>query len=162
MVSSIGHRCSEIIFEDPNFEKLEWQPVAGYAQSKTANIYMANYVDRVYGAKGLHAWSLQPGGIISNLIKNEDYRTAAYENPQAYPYVKTAAQGAATQVWAAVAKDLEGKGGKYLESMQEIGEWKGPEERRGDWTDSGYTPYIYDEEKVTQLWTLTEELVSKV
>jgi NAD(P)-dependent dehydrogenase (short-subunit alcohol dehydrogenase family) len=133
MVASIGHRMSEINFEDPNFEHRVWDPISAYGQSKTANIYMANYVDRTYGSRGLHAWSLQPGGIASNLLRtSEEEKKIIFNQPAIFPYVKTPEQGAATSVWAAVARDLEGKGGKYLESMQEIGEWTGPEERRGE------------------------------
>jgi hypothetical protein len=31
--------------------------------------------------------------------------------------------------------------------MQEIGVWTGPEEKRVDWTDSGYALYAYNNEK---------------
>jgi NAD(P)-dependent dehydrogenase (short-subunit alcohol dehydrogenase family) len=118
---------SEVHFEDPNFEHRAWDAVSAYGQSKTASIYMANYIDRTHGRHGLHAWSLQPGGIASNLIRvSEEEKQAIYSNPAIFPWVKTPEQGAATTVWAAIAKDLEGKGGRYLESMQEIGEWKGP------------------------------------
>lgn len=160
MVASIGHRGSEIRFDDVNYLSRPWAPISAYAQSKTANIYMANYVEREYGAKGLHAWSLQPGGIDSRLwISTEEQRNAVYADPKFGPFLKSTAQGAATSVWTALAKDLEGKGGKYLESMQEIGPWSGPEERRLDWTDSGYESYIYDEEKENRLWKLSVELV---
>jgi NAD(P)-dependent dehydrogenase (short-subunit alcohol dehydrogenase family) len=159
MVASTGHRMSEIHFDDVNFEHRAWDPVLAYAQSKTANIYMANYIDRTYGRHGLHAWSVQPGGIASNLVGSEEAKQALYNNPAVFPYVKTTTQGAATSVWAAVAKDLEGKGGKFLESMQEIGVWTGPEEKRVDWTDSGYAPYAYNDEKENQLWELSEKLI---
>jgi hypothetical protein len=53
---------------------------------------------------------------------------------------------------------LEYKGGRYLESMQEIGKWHGLEERRVDWTDPGYACYAYDEEKEDKLWALSEKL----
>jgi hypothetical protein len=121
---------------------------------------MANYIDRKFGGQGLHAWSLQPGGIASNLIRrSEEEKQAIYSNPTILPYVKTPQQGAATSVWAAVARDLEGKGGRYLESMQEIDEWTGPEERRIDWTDPGYAPFAYDKEKENKLWELSEKLI---
>jgi NAD(P)-dependent dehydrogenase (short-subunit alcohol dehydrogenase family) len=161
MVASIGHRGAEVHFDDPNFHARAWAPVAAYAQSKTANIYMANHVERVYGARGLHAWSLQPGGIDSNLwMASAEQRAAAWQDERTGPFLKTTQQGAATSVWAAVARDLEGRGGKYLESLQEIGRWEGPEERRLDWTDPGYEEYIYDEEKAERLWVLSEELVA--
>jgi len=161
MVASIGHRASEINFEDPNFHTREWERVLAYAQSKTANIYMANHVEKLYGSQGLHAWSLQPGGIDSNLwIASEEQKKAVYADPKFGPFLKNTQQGAATSVWAAVAKDLEGKGGRYLESLQEIGHWEGPEERRLDWTDSGYGEWIYDDVKAERLWKLSEELIS--
>jgi hypothetical protein len=151
---------SEIHFDDPNFEHRAWDNVSAYGQSKTANIYMANYIDRTYGRQGLHAWSLQPGGIISNLIRRpEEEKKEIFNNPAILPWFKTPQQGAATSVWAAVARDLEGKGGRYLESMQEISEWKGLEERRIDWTDPGYAPHAYDEEKENRLWALSETLI---
>ena len=160
MVASIGHRMSEVHLDDPNFEHREWAPIPAYGQSKTANIYMANYIDRKYGAFGLHAWSLQPGGIASNLIRrSEEEKTAIYGDPAIRPWVKTPQQGAATTVWAAISKDLEGRGGKYLESMQEIHEWKGPDEMRIDWTDPGFAPYAYDKEKEDRLWQLSEKLI---
>jgi NAD(P)-dependent dehydrogenase (short-subunit alcohol dehydrogenase family) len=100
VVASIGHRMSEIHFDDPNFEHRPWDMIAAYAQSKTANIYMSNYIDRTYGGHGLHAWSLQPGGIASNLIRrSEEEKQAIYSNPAILPYVKTPQQGAATSVW---------------------------------------------------------------
>jgi NAD(P)-dependent dehydrogenase (short-subunit alcohol dehydrogenase family) len=152
---------SEVHFEDPNFEHRAWDAVSAYGQSKTASIYMANYIDRTYGRQGLHVWSLQPGGIASNLVRvSEEEKQAIYSNPAIFPWVKTPEQGAATSVWAAIAKDLEGKGGRYLESMQEIGKWKGPEERRIDWTDPGYASHAYDEEKENRLWALSEKLTS--
>jgi len=43
--------------------------------------------------------------------------------------------------------------------MQEIGVWTGPEEKRVDWTDSGYAPYAYSEEKDNKLWELSENLI---
>jgi len=160
MVASIAHRGSEINFSDPNYHSRPWNSWDAYSQSKTANIYVANYVEKVYGNQGLHAWSLQPGGIISNLwTTTEEIVKGVLADPKFGQYLKNAAQGAATQVWASVGKELEGKGGRYLESMQEIGEWKGPEESRMDWSDSGYAPHIYDEEKAERLWRLSEELV---
>ena len=94
MVASTGHRMSEIHFDDVNFEHRAWDPVLAYAQSKTANIYMANYIDRTYGGHGLHTWSIQPGGIASNLVGSEEAKQALYNNPAVFPYVKTTAQGA--------------------------------------------------------------------
>jgi len=132
-IANLSYSMSGVPLEDPNYAHRPWDAISAYGQSKTANIYMANYIDRTYGPQGLHAWSLQPGGIISNLVtKSEENKKAIFGKPEILPWLKTPEQGAATSVWAATARDLEGKGGRYLESMQEIREWKGPEERRVD------------------------------
>lgn len=97
---------------------------------------------------------------MSNFIPvSEEQKNVIFSDPVILPYLKTPAQGAATSVWAAVAKALEGRGGKYLESLQEIGEWTGPEEKRIDWTDPGYAKYIYDNDKEDKLWKLSKDLV---
>jgi NAD(P)-dependent dehydrogenase (short-subunit alcohol dehydrogenase family) len=36
-----------------------------YGQSKTANIWFANNIERLYGREGLHGLSVHPGAIVS-------------------------------------------------------------------------------------------------
>ncbi|KAM0267955.1 hypothetical protein ACHAQH_010069, partial [Verticillium albo-atrum] len=66
-VSSIAHNDNGIRFEDINFEKTPHNPWLAYGQSKTANIYLANEIERRFSSKGLHALSLHPGVIFTNL-----------------------------------------------------------------------------------------------
>jgi NAD(P)-dependent dehydrogenase (short-subunit alcohol dehydrogenase family) len=57
--------------DDYNFEKGGYDGQQAYANSKLANIYMANEIERRYGAKGLHGLSLHPGGIgDTNLFRH--------------------------------------------------------------------------------------------
>ena len=45
-----------------------WLQFVAYGQSKTANIWMANEIERRFGAQGLHALSVHPGelaGVLS-------------------------------------------------------------------------------------------------
>lgn len=120
IVSSVGHRMGKVQFgnydySDPNGAK--YSPWSAYGQSKTATIYMANYIDRVYGPKGVHALSLHPGGISTGLQVHVDGETqASWAKDEAIRNImKSVEQGAATQVYAAVGKEWEGKGGIYLE-----------------------------------------------
>jgi NAD(P)-dependent dehydrogenase (short-subunit alcohol dehydrogenase family) len=112
MVSSMGHRGSGIFVGDYGFEKEEYNDWKGYGQSKTANIYMANEIEKRYGAKGLHANSLMPGGIMTGLQQHvpEDVKAGWRQ----FVGMKSAEQGAATTVLAAVGAEWEGVGGKYL------------------------------------------------
>jgi NAD(P)-dependent dehydrogenase (short-subunit alcohol dehydrogenase family) len=67
-VSSCGHRVHKLNASDNyNFEKGDYNPWSAYGQSKTANVYMANEIERRYGSRGLHALSLHPGGIDTPL-----------------------------------------------------------------------------------------------
>lgn len=61
VVSSAGHRRGPPDFDDLLWEKREYEPLTAYCHSKTANIWMANEAERLYGSQGLHAVSLHPG-----------------------------------------------------------------------------------------------------
>jgi NAD(P)-dependent dehydrogenase (short-subunit alcohol dehydrogenase family) len=157
-VASSGHRLSPIRFHDMDFTKEGHNKWLAYGQSKTANIYMANSIERHYGAKGLHGFSLHPGTIFAT----EGLRDATAEDYAALggaeglrSIEKTVAQGAATSVWAAVAPSLEGKGGVYLSDVGEA--MPAPEtEKLGG---PGYGPFAYDEEAEEKLWSLSYKTV---
>ncbi|DBA66731.1 TPA: hypothetical protein ACH3X2_001880 [Trebouxia sp. C0005] len=153
-VSSISHIMSPIIFDDLDLKKCGYHPHKAYAQSKTANIYLANEIERRYSSQGLHATSVMPGLIMTELMRHLD--PAIVKSWDAYGltrHFKNAEQGAATTVWAAVGKDWEGKGGKYLADCG----IPGPNEE----TDKlhGYAPYAYHEEAGQKLWSLSLQLV---
>ncbi|KAK0259817.1 hypothetical protein LTR91_023349 [Friedmanniomyces endolithicus] len=99
---------------------VDFNPIIAYGQSKTANIWMANEIERRYGAEGLHGLSIHPGGIVTAGYANMDPIVQPIFEPlfstEAFQKVfKSLPQGAATQVLAAVGKDYEGKGGFYME-----------------------------------------------
>lgn len=153
-VSSSGHHASEIIYHDFQLKAADaYNPFKAYGQSKLAQIYMSNYIDRVYGLKGLHATSLMPGGIASNLQKHlpESVHKDMKENPTTINFMKSPEQGAATTVLAAVGKEWEGKGGKYLENCQP----SMPHPLIPGMM--GYKDYVYNSEKENRTWELTLE-----
>ena len=161
-VSSIGHRISEIHFDDINLSgKDVYQPFVGYGQSKTANIYMANYIDKHFGSSPdkfhpIHGYSLHPGGIRSPLQKHveEEFRQF-HEDPEVVRHMKSVEQGAATTIWAAVDEVWEGKGGRFLEDCQVAGKVN-----EGEWLGGpGYEEWIYDEGKAERLWRVSCEMV---
>lgn len=156
-LSSFTHRLSGVNFDNINLAD-GYHPFIAYAQSKTANIWTANEIERRYGAEGLHAWSVQPGGITTGLVQHLDTETlsAMGKDPVLALVAKSPEQGAATTVWAAAAKTLEGRGGKYLEDCQVIGQWKMED---GQWA-TGYAEHAYDFEKEARLWKVSLEMVS--
>jgi NAD(P)-dependent dehydrogenase (short-subunit alcohol dehydrogenase family) len=157
MVSSESHRQGEIRFEDYTFKE-GYHPMKAYGQSKTANIYMANTIDRRLGAKGLHALSLHPGAIKSDLIQHvRKLAEPMWNIPAVKAREKTAAQGAATSVYAAISKEWEGKGGRYLSNCMEMGPFQGTEGITV--MDEGYAPWAYDQAKQDKLWADSLKMV---
>jgi NAD(P)-dependent dehydrogenase (short-subunit alcohol dehydrogenase family) len=70
--SSAYHVVSINEAGDYNFEKTEYNDWVSYGQSKTANIYMANEIERRNGSRGLHATSVHPGMITTALMQHMD------------------------------------------------------------------------------------------
>lgn len=154
-ITSSAHRYSAINWEDVNLTR-NYNPWVGYGQSKTATIWMANYIDRVYGPRGVHATSVHPGGVFTALHQNVAPEMMAewQRDPAMIASMLTPEQGAATMAWAAAAKVWEGKGGKYLSDCG-VG---GPAKNLMSVLDPGYGPHAFDEEEENRLWELSCKL----
>ncbi|KAL8726432.1 MAG: hypothetical protein Q9166_006710 [cf. Caloplaca sp. 2 TL-2023] len=149
-LSSSGHRAGPVQIGNYNFERGNYSPWAAYGSSKTANIYMANEIERRYGSKGLHGLSVMPGGIRTGLQGHvPDSVKASWDvDLEVKNYMKSPPQGAATSVYAALSKEWEGKGGRYLEDCSE----SPPVPAYGGATAVGYAPHAYDEKSAKKLW----------
>ncbi|KAL8788917.1 MAG: hypothetical protein Q9213_001440 [Squamulea squamosa] len=149
-LSSSGHRAGPLQIGNYNFENGRYSLWAAYGSSKTANIYMANEIERRYGSKGLHGLSVMPGGIRTGIQENlPDAIKASWDTDlEIKNYMKSPAQGAATTVYAALSKEWEGRGGRYLEDCAE----SPPVGPSGGSTAVGYAPYAYDEISARKLW----------
>lgn len=122
-VSSAGHRMRPIHFDNLNWET-GYTKFGAYGQSKTANIYLANSIEKHYGSKGLHAVSVHPGVIIdTELPRHMDEADFALLGglDSLTKIAKSMPQGAATTVWAAISKHFESKGGVYCADVGESG-----------------------------------------
>jgi len=156
ILSSLVHHWGKINFDNLNLDGA-YDPVVAYSQSKLANLWTSNEIDRRYGTKGLHAWSVHPGGIWTGLwqhTSDEDTNTLLNDAMLSRLF-KSPQQGAATTVWAAVAQALEGWGGKYLENCQVSKPFKSTD---GPW-GPGYGTWAYDAGEEARLWKKSLELV---
>ena len=122
-----------------------------YSQSKTANIYMANELDRRYGHKGLHATSVHPGGIATRLSRHlgSAFVEQFMKDEKLAKDLKSPEQGAATTVVAAVGKEWEDRGGRYLENCEEALRGKDDNNALG----IGFVSHTYDQKKEERLWS---------
>lgn len=150
-LSASGHRIQGINdSQNYNFQKGGYHPWGAYAQSKTANIYMANEIERRYGPRGLHATSLHPGIIATGIGQYlpPEMVQAMVENPFVMKILKNPEQGAATTLWATLAREWEGKGGRYLVDCAEAE--PGPDD--GENTAQTYVSHTYSPKEEARLW----------
>jgi NAD(P)-dependent dehydrogenase (short-subunit alcohol dehydrogenase family) len=158
-LSSIGHRRSDIRWDDPHFRNGDYDKWVSYGQSKTANALFAVGVTQKWKDRGILANAVMPGGIITplqrHLTKEEQIGFGWIDaNGTPNPMMKTPEEGASTSVWAAVGAELEGVGGKYLENCAEAAPWTEAE----PW--SGVLPYALDPAGAERLWAWSEKEVA--
>lgn len=162
IVSSMAHKHHGVNFGDYNFESKDvgnkdvegsYTPQRGYGQSKTANVYMANQIERLYGSRGIHAMSLHPGGVKTGLhvYVSQERLDMLRKIPGISEYMKSPEQGAATQVYAAVGKEWEGRGGMYMEDC-DVAKPEAETEVCGMKGWGGYHARAYDKDGEEKLW----------
>ncbi|WP_109003687.1 SDR family NAD(P)-dependent oxidoreductase [Streptomyces rishiriensis] len=157
-VSSRGHHFSGVRWDDVHWRQGydKWE---AYGQAKTANVLFAVHLDRLARDRGVRAFSLHPGGIITPLqrhIPKEEMVERGWIDEDGnvidQPGFKTPAQGAATQVWAATSPQLADMGGLYLEDC-DIAEPAVDGDVR-----TGVKDWATDPEQAARLWELSAEL----
>ncbi|WP_405144095.1 oxidoreductase [Sphaerisporangium sp. NBC_01403] len=144
-VSSGYNPDSRIRWEDVQFAR-GYDKWAAYAQSKLANILFARHLDRLGGPHGVHAFSVNPGWILTPLQRHlsvDEMVAAGWIDADGNPapgLFKTPEQGAATLVWAATSPELDAHGGDYCADCHIT---------EGGPTDSG---------EAARLWALSADL----
>ena len=108
----------QIRWDDIHFSRGydKWE---AYTQSKLANILFARQLDRLGARSGVRAFSVNPGWILTPLqrhLTTAEMVAAGWINADGTPkpgLFKSPEQGAATMVWAATSRWLDGHGGAY-------------------------------------------------
>lgn len=155
-LSSGGHVMGDVDFDDPNWERREYDKFAAYGASKTANILHVIEADRRLRDLGIRAYAVHPGTVATSLsryMSRSDFsqlrKHAAVNSPEpsdGFLDFTTPEFGAATQVWAAVSPQLAGRGGLYLE----------------DCAVSEAAPHARHPQRAAELWDLSEKLCAAV
>jgi NAD(P)-dependent dehydrogenase (short-subunit alcohol dehydrogenase family) len=153
-LSSTGIRFGTVDFDDPNYQRRQYDRWNAYGQSKTANALFAVALDKRGHEDGIRAFSVHPGGIMTSLSRfmSEDEKRA-YTGP-----LKTAEQGAATSVWCATSSQLDGKGGVYCLDcdIAEVIELQALQGLHQGF--HGVIPWAIDPDSAERLWTLSEHM----
>jgi NAD(P)-dependent dehydrogenase (short-subunit alcohol dehydrogenase family) len=169
-VSAWAHSRWPVVFDDPNFERREHDPLSACGQSKTANILFALALDERAKAEGVRAFSLHPGSIVgtglSQYIPPEMLRAAGLVGEDGKPnldptrQMKTVEQGAATSVWCATSPKLDGMGGVYCQNS-DIAPLVSDKLEANNFGSLplGVMPHAVDPQAADRLWTLSEQFL---
>jgi len=157
-LSSAGHKFGNTNFDDPNYQHREYDKWQAYGESKTANALFSVGLDARLGGRGVRAFAVHPGVIMTELARHmdeSDFQALSERTPagEALSF-KSVEQGAATSVWAATAVELQDRGGIYLENCQIA-------EKASPGSNSGVESYALDATAAERLWALSEELVGQ-
>ena len=153
-LSSLAHRRSGMIWDDPHYRTRPYEKWESYGQSKTANSLFAVGFHARFADLGVTANAVMPGGIMTPLqrhLPREEMIAMGWMTDDGViaQGFKTPAQGASTSVWAAVGPQLEGVGGLYLENLAQAHPW-------GVEPAAGGMPHAVDPEGAERLWALSE------
>jgi NAD(P)-dependent dehydrogenase (short-subunit alcohol dehydrogenase family) len=157
ILSSDGHRMSDVDLDDPNWERRDYDKFAAYGASKTANVLHMVELDRRLSGRGVRAYAVHPGVVATSLARHmtrDDFTSLTQFAPADPGQEKIDVRrdftmpehGAATQVWAAVSKDLADVGSVYLADCA----------IRDD-----VAPYAVDDAHALALWQVSERLVGR-
>lgn len=148
-LSSRGHLRSPMRWDDPHYrDESAYEKWTAYGQSKTANVLFTVELEKRLGGKGIHAYALHPGVILTELSRHltqDDLTALASRLPAGGMALKDVSAGAATTVYAATSKDLEGVGGVYLEDCHVAGLTPGD-------GSAGFAAYAMDPDEAARLW----------
>lgn len=148
-LSSSAQLLGPVVFDDLHFRFRAYEPIAAYAQAKTACVLLAVEATRRWQHEGIHANAVHPGAIATNLQKH----TGGLKTPAERR--KNPEQGAATSVLLAASPLLEGIGGRYFEDCNEA---PVVDRRSADFT--GVASYAVDAQNARRLWEIASQLIS--
>jgi NAD(P)-dependent dehydrogenase (short-subunit alcohol dehydrogenase family) len=158
MLSSSGHRISDVDLDDPNFERTPYDAWRAYGRAKTANALYAVGLDTRLRSRGVRATAVHPGGIMTELGRHLTQDTMAQlmamRGPDS-PKFKSIPQGAATTVWCAAVAPADAIGGRFCEDcgVAAVNDNEPPR--------VGVRSYALDPVRADALWALSEELVGE-
>jgi NAD(P)-dependent dehydrogenase (short-subunit alcohol dehydrogenase family) len=144
-LSSGGHVMGDVDFDDPNWERREYDKFGAYGASKTANILHAMEADRRLRGLGIRAYAVHPGTVATSLARymsRSDFSRLRQHADGLLDFVMPE-HGAATQVWAAVSPELADQGALYLEDCG---------------VSEAVAPYTRDQQRAADWWELSEKL----
>lgn len=119
MVSSENHRWPTTLdFAALPLPRERYSELRAYGQAKLACVLFALAFDAHYAARGIRAYALHPGDLVSTGI-DQSSSLLRLALRLARPFAPSPKQAAATSVWVATTADLADRGGRYFADLCE-------------------------------------------
>lgn len=160
VLSSMGHRISDIDLEDPNFERKPYEKWTSYGAAKTASVLFAVELDKRLRSRGIRAAAVHPGVVtdtsLSRYMPEEEFAEFQSSEKDIHHRIKSIPEGAATTVWSAFVAPADEVGGRYCQDTQVF-----PTNDSADIPGAGPRAYAVDPKRAAELWKLSEQLVGQ-
>lgn len=147
-ISSTGSLFSPVLWDDPHFRFIPYNPLLAYGQSKTACILLSVGIRDRWASDGIVSNALNPGAIATGLQRH----TGGLKTPEQFR--KTPEQGASTSVLLAASPLTEGLTGRYFDNCQEAPLVS----QRPDAKLEGVAPYALDSNNADRLWIIADQI----
>lgn len=165
-LSSTGHKISDILWDDIQYETTPYEKWQAYGQAKTANALFANGLSRRLKDHGGAAFSVHPGGIFTPLqrhLPKEEMIALGWLGEDGEPSelakqgFKSPEQGCSTTLWAATSPLLDGMHGVYCEDCN-VAAPTDPDSPTARYM--GVDAHACNDESAERLWTISEDLLA--
>lgn len=118
-VSSGAHKTGHISFEDLGLEK-GYNIIKAYSRSKLANVLFTYELARRLEGTGVTVNCLHPGAVSTNMGVNRETGFGKLIHRMLEVFFQTPLEGAATSIYLASSREVEGVTGKYYYKKQPI------------------------------------------
>jgi len=116
-VASGAHKWGDIHFENLSLEK-SFRPFKAYGQSKLANVLFAKELSKKLASYGITVNSCHPGAVATNMGVNRETGFGRGITKLLKPFFRSPEDGAATAVYLATDRSVEGITGEYFYNGQ--------------------------------------------
>ncbi len=115
-VSSGGMLTRRLNVEDPRWLEREYDSLIAYAETKRAQVVLAELWAETFDGTSVHVNSMHPGWVDTSVVRN----SVPLLHRIAKPILRTPAEGADTIVWLAASPDAAGRTGRFFFDRQAV------------------------------------------
>ncbi len=139
-VSSSGMLTRRLNVDDPGWDERDYDGLVAYAETKRAQVVLAELWAETFDGTSVHVNSMHPGWVDTSVMRN----AIPLLHKITKPVLRTPAEGADTIVWLAASPIVDGRSGRFFFDRQAV---------RTHWLP---TTRETNEER-DELWRLCEE-----